>query len=134
MISLSIISADAKKTEVAEYKLAQEIEKENYEDARPQRIERLAECIFNDVKKAINQTEERYSTTAYIGDYEWYVKERYEKLGLPPKVCNWAEYREALEIAEKLLGYAGYKTSHYEYSVSWHTRTGKVFSVSVNWE
>lgn len=134
MISLSIISADAKRTEVAEYQFAQKVKEDNYENARPQRIERLAECIFNDIKKAINKNEGGYFATTYIEDYEWYVKDRYEALGLPPKKCDWNEYEEALEIAEYLLSCAGYKTSHYKYCESWHTRSGRLFSVSVDWE
>jgi hypothetical protein len=134
MISLSIISADAKRTEVAEYQFAQKVKKDNYESARPQRIERLAECIFNDVKKAINKIEGGCFARTYIEDYEWYVADRCEALDFPSTRCDWNEYREALEIAEYLLNCAGYKTSHYEYSKSWHTRSGRLFEVSVNWE
>lgn len=134
MISLSIISADAKRAEVAEYQFAQKVKEENYEDARPQRIERLAECIFNDVKKAINKVEECNWAITYIEDYDWYVADRFEMFHSTKNKCNWAEYREALEIVKRLLSCAGYEISYYEYSTSWHTRTGRLFQVSVHWD
>ena len=134
MINLSIISADSKKEKVEAYQFAQKVKEENYEKARPQRIERLAECIFNDVKKAIDKVDGGYFARTYIEDYDWYTKDRFEIFHISKKVCDWAEYREALEIVEHLLSCAGYRISHYEYSESWHTRTGRVFEVIVHWD
>lgn len=111
MISLSIISAESKRKEIENLKIAREKERIAHEALRGQRVEQLVEHLFNMTKRAIEKSEFDHCDILIT---ETLLK----KWGKP---CE-DELMEALDITFTLLGKAGYSINlWHKYSAAWRT-------------
>lgn len=125
MINLSIISAESKREEYEIHHAQKELERIMHEMMTPQRIETLAEKIFNYAKEEIEKTKDFPFCTITINDWNfWQWEISYSE----------REAKEAINLCIHLLEMAGYKVgNYYEYSESWQKKSGKLGYFIVKW-
>ena len=123
MIEITVISAEAKREESA-------IVKRQLEEkiAREKAItdKRIAELIPNVLKYCTDMLNSTKTADNYLV-VRFFVFDKFFK-DIPMN-----EIEKAFDVVTELLGVAGYSVSHYIYSESWQTRSGKLGYFSIKW-
>jgi len=129
MITLEIMSAEAKKIENFFYEKEQERLKEERKEKEEQNKEKAIEKLFNMCKTAINDSHYGYCSctitlTKVITLYPY----------ADNLIPNYEDkLKESFNVVQLLLAQAGYSATLHCYSKSWVTRSGRFAEINIRY-